>query len=449
MKKIAYCIPTYNRAKTIDSVLPRLLPILCKNDIDIYIYDSSSNDETKKISEKYLSYRNFFYIRLPMETVPIQKIKMIFTGEYQNKKYDYIWLVKDRVYCSDDLAARILDTANSNPDAIFLRAIETAHTYTISDTFYHDPVKLYHDWGWLITSWDVLILSCEHILSKVNWDEILKKYSVKKDISYILVVLLFDTIARKNKCNVPVLDAEAGKHIFNMPIPPKDESVLFDVWGYEWYHTNMNLPDIYNNEKEFVIKSATSLSWIIGDHIRLINLWHDGNLTDQTLASVKDIWDKISDIPWNDVCLIKNADESTIESIFVNLVWNAIENNCMDYVEYYYYNLSWIKSNINSKNLRYTIFAIEIYLSERETNNIHIFDGGQSKEFVFSKIDLVIKLLKVMEKFYESMDIKTATDEIKKCICSRFVSSAMLSYLIIRVCEKPEQIFKKIIDILI
>lgn len=455
--RISYCIPTYNRSAEIGGILDKLLPILDKYGIDLYVYDSSSNNETEIVSKNYSSYENFHYIKLPSEITPHEKTRLIFTGAYQVGKYDYIWLVKDRVYCSEDLIKRVLDTAENDHDAIFLRAIETKHTYNITRDYYDDPVQLYHDWGWLITSWDVLLLSRKNILDKINWDEIFDRYSVdvewdkiittseiKKDLSFILVVLLFDTLGKKEKCSVPVLDATAGKHIFNMPLSKrKIEKWLFDTWGYEWYHVNTNLPCIYNNEKEFVIKSATSLPWIMGSYIKFLNLWHDGCLTDKTLEKVKDIWDKVSDIPWQDVCIIKNADKALIENIFVTLIWHEIENNNLNNAEYYYYELLWIKDNIVTRDLQYTIYAMEIYFSERKNNNIHIFDGGFTKDFVFMKIDLAINFLKTLEE-HEGIE----NQEVKKCIDSKLISSSMLVYLIIKCCENAEITFERIIDFL-
>lgn len=444
-KKIAWCIPTYNRPNEVNGVLENVLPILEKYGIDLYVYDSSSNDETENILEKYKTYSNFSYIRLPSDTRPVEKVKLIFTGFKQKNNYDYVWLVKDRVFCSEELIKNIIDTANGNPDAIFLRTIETTHTHNITRKHYDDPVLLYHDWGWLMTSWDCLLLSHENILSNVNWDEIITKYAVNGDISFILVVLLFDTLAKKQQCNVPVLDAAAEEHIFNFPLKKKkNETLLFDIWGYEWYYVNTSLPDIYNNEKEFVIKSATSLSWIMGNHMRLIELWHNGCLTDKNLEKVKDIWDKISDIPWDDLSKIHDGDIDYINKCFVDDFWHMVEvEKNIGYIVDNYRKLLWIKDIITTKELQYTIYTIEIFLRERENNNRYIFNGGLNKGYVFDKIDLVIKILQVIEQFGV-----VESHQIKNFIDNKLISSSMFVYIANNYFEKSEIIFERLIEYL-
>lgn len=443
-KKIAWCIPTYNRAIVIDETLRNIAPLLNKYGIDLYVYDSSSNNETESISKKYESYDNFKYIKLPPETRPIEKTKLIFTGFQQTKGYDYIWLVKDKVYVVEELIKRIIKDAENEPDAIFLRAIETEHTMEITRECYDDPVSLYHDWGWAITSWDLLLLSHKNILDMVNWDEILEKYVAKNELDFILVVLLFDTLAKKEKCRVPVIEATAGTYLFNVIFSNKpSEDITLDVWGYKWHHINSNLPDIYDDEKEFVIKSATSRIWILGNHIRLMQIWHDGGLTDEKLSCVKDIWDKISDIPWQDVCEIKNGNRACIEKFYVDTVWNLIESNCMNYMKYSYNNTLWIKDNITTKDLQYTIYAIEIYLVEENNNDIHIFDGGYDKKLTFMKIDLIINALYEIENGNEIQ-----SNAIKEVINNNLISITMVAYLAKKCCDDFKGTFNKFIDLI-
>lgn len=439
-KKITWCIPTYNRPNEVNKVLEKMLPALKKYGIDLYVYDSSSNDETENILEKHKSYDNFSYIRLPSDIKPVEKIRKIFTGYKHKWDYDYVWLVKDRVYCSEELLENIINAAGDNPDAIFLRAIETLHTIDITQNHYSDPVSLYHDWGWLITSWDCLLLSREKILNNVNWDEIMARYAVNGDISFILVVLLFDTLAKKEQCNVPVLNAIVGKHILNLPLSKaKSLNNIFSVWGYEWYLTNTRLPDIYNNEKEFVIKSAASLPWLIGNNIRLMELQQMGILTDKNLACVKDIWDKISDVSWHDVCEIQKGDRDYFEKFYVDFFWDIIKTYDLNMLGYVYYNSAWIRENIVSKDLLYTTYTFEILNQEIEQDTVYIFNGGNNKEFVFLKIDLVIKFLQVLEE-NEHADFS----EIKQYIDNKLISLAMIVYMTFKTSKDIETMKKKL-----
>ena len=58
MKKLAICVPTYNRSKLLD----RLLDSISSNDeILVSICDDGSNDDTYKIIEKHQSRISIFY----------------------------------------------------------------------------------------------------------------------------------------------------------------------------------------------------------------------------------------------------------------------------------------------------------------------------------------------------------------------------------------------------
>lgn len=439
-KKIAWCIPTYNRPIEVNTVLEKMLPILAKYSIDLYVYDSSANDETENIAKTYKSYNNFSYIKLPSDTKVVEKEKMIFTGYKQKVNYDYVWLVKDHVICDDELIKNIIKAANDDPDAIFLRLLETLHTINLTKDHYSDPVSLYHDWGWLITSWDSLILSRKRILDNIDWDEIITKYAVNGDISFILVILLFDTLAEKQHCSVPVISAQ--KNFFNIP-QNKNVKGTFNIWGFEWYHTNNNLPEIYNDEKEFVIKSATSLPWILGNNIRLMELQQSGALTDQDLECVKDIWDKISDVPWQEVCEIQKGDRDYFEQKYVEFFWDLIKKLDINMVQYYYSYYTLTRKNIISKDLLYTVYTIEIWENEISENNIYIFNGGNNKEFVFMKIDLIIQFLQVLEN-NENVEMPI----IKECLKNQLISITMIAYLMCKTGKNNETMIKKLSEFL-
>ena len=435
---IAYCMPTCNRAKLVDEVLKKCISMFEKYGIDVYIYDSSSDDETEKIAKKNSKYKNLYYRRMPYKTYGFDKIKLMFMGVDFNKDYDYIWLIKDRVYPSEEIITRIIDAADNNPDAIFLRAIETTHTVDLTDDHYVDPVKFYHDWAWLVTSWDCTLLNRKNILCDLNWDKIMDKYSTDNTLCYPIVAILFTKLAESKKCNISVLMAEKSNTIINIPINKSIDDDVFRVWGYNWHYANMNLPDIYNDEKEFVIKSGTSLPWIIGDQLRLMEIWKNGCLTDDKLECVKDIWSEISNIPWDDVCRIKDGDMAFMKKCFTDLVWEQVSNSNMNQVLHYYSKFQWLNDNSVDIDFQNTIYMIEIYLYELQNENVHIFDGGITKEFVFEKIQLAINFIRLLE---ECDNVQNK--EFKAVIKNKIISVSMMEYLIVKLCKNTELVVER------
>ena len=64
MKKLAICIPTYNRAKILEDICLKIISIADKDIFDVYIYDSSPNLDTKEKLQDILQKKNFFYFRI-------------------------------------------------------------------------------------------------------------------------------------------------------------------------------------------------------------------------------------------------------------------------------------------------------------------------------------------------------------------------------------------------
>jgi len=443
--KIAYCIPTYNRPEQISVVLKHSLAFFKKYGVDIYIYDSSDNDDTKEICEQYVDYHNFCYLKLPHTIKPMDKYRMILEGRNHKIKYDYIWFIKDRVYCSEEIISQIVRVAKDEPDVIFLRAIENKYSVSVTNDCYHNCVDFYRDWAWLVTSWDVTILNRKKITSQIDWNKIEDKYYINGGLSFVIVVLLFDKLSEYDDCYIQILPAEAGSQIINIPIEKNIDSLLFDCWGYEWYKTNMNLPDIYNEQKIHTIKSANTLPWLIGNEIRLINLWHEGILNDDKLSVVKDIWSDISDISWATVCRIKSGERVFMENCVTKIVWDSVKGNNWDDVEYYRQEISWMKKDVVTKDFLLTIYMMEILQLERQNGKIHIFDGGNTSKYVFMKIDAVIKFVMSLEKEIDVFRERIGM-QMRILISSKCVSSSMIVYLINKVCKDSNLVFQRFID---
>lgn len=79
------------------------------------------------------------------------------------------------------------------------------------------------------------------------------------------------------------------------------QSDAFKVWKDEWVEANDLLPDCYSKYKETVIKSLTGLPWILGGYARLIELHNAGLLVPETLDKVRVNWERVSDIPFDEV----------------------------------------------------------------------------------------------------------------------------------------------------
>lgn len=439
---IAYCIPVYKHNEQLQESITGCIDYLSSYQIDIYVYDSSPDDVNRDfvLSLQKQGYDNIYYISIDEDVIAADKVMMIYKQKYMKKRYDYIWLVKDRSYWSKDLISRVVITCENNPEAIVLHTIDNPNNEGIEyKEIYNRGTELYRDWAWLITSWDSLILNTETIINRVNFEELRKRYYIDNDTNFPPVITLFTALSQKDYCDVAILNAESGVHNFNAPMDETGrEDVLFKVWGYNWYHTNMLLPEIYNEYKEYVIKSTASLPWLIGNRMRLIELYHNGILNIDRINIVRDIWQYLSDVPWEELEYIVAGDIGYIENCFVNSTFELIKKNSMSYALYYYNNGLWYIDGSSNYDVKITSYIMDIYFLEmQKLGYAYLFRGGNSRKYLFDLIENSIRILKIIDDEGMVKDTKLR-DYIKRDTISKY----MVLYLASRECKDAERVLK-------
>lgn len=91
--ELLIAVPTADHPKLIMFYLAKTLDIALKHNIDICIYDASSNDETEKIVNKRIlqGYHNLTYRKYPSGALLEDRCEDIYVGS----GYDYVWLCGD------------------------------------------------------------------------------------------------------------------------------------------------------------------------------------------------------------------------------------------------------------------------------------------------------------------------------------------------------------------
>ena len=290
MGKIAMCVCTYNHPETVEDVLEHCIKDYYDCGIDIYYYEGSEESSTEEVVERYrnLGYNNLFFLKCP---IPINdRIDMQLLREGLEKEYEYIWLCKDRSYVSRNVLERINHATDLKRDVIFLGAIKRNGG---RDGLYEDPVEFYRDWAFLVTSLDATILRVDSMIQDY-------KPGMYPYVFGVHFTLMFLKRAEKKDKKIEVLYNDV--RIINSPYSNSMwQSDAFKVWKDEWVEANDLLPDCYSKYKETVIKSLTGLPWILGGYARLIELHNAGLLVPETLDKVRVNWERVSDIPFDEV----------------------------------------------------------------------------------------------------------------------------------------------------
>lgn len=305
-KKIAVCVATYNHPDVVDDVLKNSIKDYRDCGIDVYYYDSSEGNETELVVKKYqeAGYDNLYYLRIPSEVWGEDKMLIIFGNEGLKKKYDYIWPVKDRVYCPKITLENILEAAEEEYDSIFLGVMNTANDIQMSTTTYDDALAFYRDWGWLTTSWDVTIYNQKTMLNDFSMTRFKEQHTEK---FFYVFTYVFERILQIDNLKIRLL-RDDGIGIYNSQLGKSMwKNDTFKIWQECWVKVNLNLPEFYNPYKAKVIKETASLPWILGSESVLIGLSNVGALTVETYDEIKDSWELISDIPLETVYAIASG----------------------------------------------------------------------------------------------------------------------------------------------
>ena len=262
-RKLMIGIPTKNHSKYIQYYLSRVLPAAKEEYIDIWIYDSSEDDLTKKVVDEKIKegYRNLFYKSYPPEIKYWKKLKDI----YVDSGYEYVWLCGDGIVIELDMCLDVIKKQMDRKiDCIILCEKETKLKKSMVTT---DPLKMFYfgiedlgQYGRFLFRGD--------LFHAEEWDYYEKKYP-----DYLHVGACFEKFANKT------LKTACIRGIFTNPNPFKQcsswisEGRVFAVVE-NWIHMIETIPDLYNPIKPFLRK-------VIFFHLDTESLWvwrANGNL---------------------------------------------------------------------------------------------------------------------------------------------------------------------------
>ena len=300
---IAMVIPTYNRPVTVDDTLGRGIDAYAKHGIDVYYYDGSTNDETQKVVQKYIDmgYDNIKYLSYQNQ-VGIGRVCSMYNGVGLEKKYDYIWPVKDRVWFEEPTIVEAKKAMEEEHDIIFLGVLECYTHPGIGTKVYDIPEEFYADWGYLATSIDVNIMKWDTVLAELSYEEI-----TKLSDTYTHFDIVFRGLAKAGR-SVKVL---VGEEIvaYNSDTARSGYSAqVFLIWLHNWIEVNEKLPECYNSYKDMVIKQGGTLPWIFGSLASLLAYKENGAFDNADMKEVIDNWHRVSDIPKEKLLEIADKD---------------------------------------------------------------------------------------------------------------------------------------------
>ncbi len=300
---LAMEVITYNRPEVVEDVLENCAEFYKRCGVEIYYYDSSTNDETRCIVEKYVSagFDNIIYVPLEPGTPVYDKCDMIYAGKGLKKRYKYIWISKDRAWVEESALREILETAKDDYD-IILTATRPGDA-----TFIDSAEELYLRWAPISTSINVALLSTKTLLKDYQIPDYGADYPFGLR-SFGHFYEMFNRIAQIKNPRIARVEMNKRIHQSDKGISTWESEIIFDVWNRAWVETNDMLPEIYAPYKDYVLKKVAGLPYIVAERNRLIQLHEKGILIPENLPKALYNWERISDIPKEVVIAIANGE---------------------------------------------------------------------------------------------------------------------------------------------
>lgn len=342
-KSIAWCVLTYNNPDVVYDVWESNIYKYKNMGIDVYFFDSSTNEQTKELVDRYINYGfdNVHYIYLNSDITYDEKLMYVISQYKFEYDYQYIWPVKDRTCISYDLYRKVLKIMEKKYSVIFIGAFDYGINKKRYDDVYVNPVEFYNDWGYLVTSLDVCIYNMD-IIRKINWDKFKLCIRWNRDYAFTQYALAMYILMDKEN-QVYSLDKYSVKYFYNSSKGnSKWGDKLIKIWVQRWYEANIWLPDEFGLYRESVMKKATSLPWVLGSMNVIADLCINNRLRKDDVKRVKNIWSCVCELPYYDIELMVEHRYDEVKNLIYKNVIRQMEKGNVEAARKIYINNEWI-----------------------------------------------------------------------------------------------------------
>ena len=321
--KIALCVPTYNRADFIGKLLNEFVSYMIKHEVDLYIYDTSSNDETE---EKVLAYakiisKRIFYERVASDVLhkyhmldeSLIKTMYIFELFMGRQEYDYLWLCGDDIYIKeevfDDLDLLQLEYSLISVDAFFLKyenafkPYKTVEDYLIENTPSHAMLG------------GVLVNVKDLAKEKGFIKNLLNEYSGCPEEAWIYNII-YASIARNVSANRLISRACGGVMWRCEKLHSSWEDRLIITLTEKFYASFRAYPDEFNSITDRMINNMFEVNRGTMSKYYLCKFRAEGQFDIYTLNKYKSAMLILTDLPEEQLLQIANMEPSKAKEVY-------------------------------------------------------------------------------------------------------------------------------------
>ena len=279
--KLSISIPTYNRSQVVNKTLSSGLEIFKKYGIDVYIYDSSDNNDTYKVVKKFIDKGFDINYKKYDSSIGIDEKTCI---ALKDPNSEFVWLCGDAVIVKEDGIKLILSEIGVGYDILIL----DSKLRNSERKECHNSKLFFKDYCWIMTLYGASVVRSD-ILKKFDENVIINKYG--PDFEYVCGI--FDYLS-SNSARILIVP-------FNYFIPNKLKKgsgwfgTTFETFGVGWIKAINELPNYYNLYKNEVIKSHGTKAGLFREQ-SLYKLRSKNVLNPQIYEIHQNIFEKITDV---------------------------------------------------------------------------------------------------------------------------------------------------------
>uniref|UniRef100_UPI004057A152 hypothetical protein n=1 Tax=Agathobacter sp. TaxID=2021311 RepID=UPI004057A152 len=258
MVRLALCIPTYCRSQCVEEFLEKCAWYYLEAGIDICYFDSSPDEKTKGIVNKYIQkeerYDRVFYYSIPAEMHPNRKVYEIFKGNGFKKEYDFLWVCSDSIQFLPSAIKKIVPLIDLKYDMI---VVDPRDEEGLGTRIYNEYSELLRDCAWGLTLYGASILNVHTMLKDITWEQYEKQFLKKGIINFSHVSLYFYRLVEMEQFQV--LHVSLQNRQYRSSVYKKLSgwySDTFFIMCESWVKTIEGLPEWYKSKKEAILKGG-------------------------------------------------------------------------------------------------------------------------------------------------------------------------------------------------
>lgn len=291
-RELCILIPTMNRPSCMKELLKAAIPSVNETGVDVYVYDTSSNDDTKQLVDKYNQEVNGHFLYYKHENYPDRTtdLKVINAFRRLEDAYKYVWLSGDGCILKiTDMLKLIQKYLDQEYDVIHFTGEDELGKTPVE--VYDRPEKLFADHGPYMTYYSATILSSAFI-KQIPWEKFGKEY---RNSGFLFWKGMFEGLADGNHKMAVV----HRRHLIVNPYKKRNSSYgsgkFLRFWVRNWSKVVTSLPSCYDAYKEKV-------SIGVGERQRfyemanLIRLRRTGNLNKKLFEEYKDEFVRVTNV---------------------------------------------------------------------------------------------------------------------------------------------------------